>query len=131
MTHKAKNLEFSFYCVSIRQSLENHILCVCPLKGKTPKTLNNTPAKVNGSSRHYSVGANQRKMTRYILTWMNTDEIHIHTAYKEKASNQGKTFITGKDCEIALCFSLCLNDFSHPPTPPPLPYSFYVFLGVD
>lgn len=108
------------FIVSTLRSLENHILCVCLLKGKTVKTLNNTPAKVNGSLRHYLVGANQRKMTCYILIWMNTDEIHILLAKKRQATRERHPV---RERAVRLPFVWMIFF-------PPL-YSFNVLLEVD
>uniref|UniRef100_A0A2P2L5Q4 Protein ABIL2-1 n=1 Tax=Rhizophora mucronata TaxID=61149 RepID=A0A2P2L5Q4_RHIMU len=70
------------------QSLENQLQCISQLKRKSPKTLNNIPARVNVFSRPYLAGANQRKMKCCILIWMNIergDDDRIRRRIKRRA----------------------------------------------
>lgn len=79
------------YIGSILLSLGNQLQCGYTLKKKIPKRLISFPAKVNVFSRPCLADANQRKMTRYTHTWMNTKE-NWRCWKKKEATEAGKSF---------------------------------------
>lgn len=58
---------------SILQSRENLLQCDCMLRRRMVRRSIDTPAKVNVYSRLCLVAASRRRMTCYILTWMNIE----------------------------------------------------------
>ncbi|RVW14484.1 hypothetical protein CK203_077265 [Vitis vinifera] len=61
---------------------------------ENPKIWSNTPARVNGSSRHCSADTSRRKMRCYILTWMNTEMIDNKGRQKRNHGSQRESLQT-------------------------------------